>query len=241
LVAELLIHSLFRQDPLSGSISRGSSFVSNISSPTRKRVRFAPVAIGTGVLAAVLLSVTMSGTLAGFTASINNTTNTAASGSLVMQEQNAGATVTCLSTDGGSVSTNTSTCAGINKFGGATTMVPGQTVTTSVTIKNIGSAAAGTFTLTPTAACAQATSGAQNGNAIDLCAKMNLVLTNTTTSQVVYTGALSGLGTSPITITTPPVAGATNTFSFAVTLAAAAGNSYQGLQASVPLTWTFAS
>jgi hypothetical protein len=179
----------------------------------------------------------MSGTLAGFTASINNSTNTTASGALVMQEQNAGATVTCLSTDGGSVSTNASTCSTINKFGGSISMVPGQTVTTTVTIKNIGTAPAGSFTLTPTATCAQS----NNGTAVDLCAKLNLVLTNTTTSQVVYTGALSAMGTSPITITTPPIAGATNTFTFAVTLSAAAGNTYQGLQASVPLTWAFAS
>ena len=206
-----------------------------------KRVRFAPIAIGTGVLAAVLLSVTMSGTLAGFVASINNTTNTAASGALLMQEQNSTATVTCLSTDAGTISTNTSTCATINKFGGSTSMVPGTAVTTTVTIKNAGSAQVGTFTITPTAACVQANSGALNGTAVDLCAKLNLVLTNTTTSQVVYSGALSAMGTVPITIPTPPAAGATNTFTFAVTLASSAGNTYQGLQAAVPLTWTFAS
>lgn len=214
--------------------------MSDVSPVARKRVRFAPIVIVTGVLAAAVLSVTMSGTLSGFTASINNTTNTAATGALVMQETNAGATVTCTSTDGGSVSTNSSTCSTINKFGGLTTMVPGQAVTTTVAIKNIGTAAANTFTITP-AACTQSASGAQNGTAVDLCAKMNLVLTNTTTSQVVYSGALSALGVAPITITTPPIAGASNTFTFAVTLAPTAGNTYQGLQASVPLTWTFAS
>ena len=184
----------------------------------------------------------MSGTLAGFTASINNTTNTTASGSLVMQEQSSASTpVTCLSTDGGTVSTNSATCSTINKFGGSTTMVPGQTVTTSVSIKNVGSAAAATFTITPTALCAQSSVGTYSGNATDLCAKLSVVLTNTTTSQVVYTGLLSALGTTALNITTPPAAGATNTFTFAVTLASSAGNSYQGLQASVPLTWTFAS
>lgn len=216
--------------------------MSNASHRRGKRVRFAPIAIGTGALAAVLLSLTMSGTLAGFTASINNTTNTAASGSLVMQEQNSTASVTCLSTDGGSVSTNTSTCSTINKFGGSTTMVPGQLVTTTVTIKNIGSSAASTFTLTPGATCTQSNSGALNGSAIDLCAKLNLVITNTTTSQVVYSGTLAALaGSSAITITSPPAAGVLNTFTFGLTLNSAAGNTYQGLQASLPLTWTFAS
>lgn len=212
------------------------------SSHHGKRVRFAPLTIGTGVLAAAVLALTMSGTLAGFTASINNNTNTAASGSLVMQEQNSGATVTCLSTDLGSVSTNASTCSTINKFGGSTTMVPGQLVTTTVTIKNVGSAPAGSFTLTPGATCAQTNNGALNGTAIDLCAKLNLVITNTTTSQVVYTGTLAALaGAAAITITTPPAAGVTNNFSFGLTLAAASGNTYQGLQASLPLTWAFAS
>ena len=216
--------------------------MSNISSRQGKRVRFAPIAIGSGVVATVLLCLTMSGTLAGFTASINNTNNSAASGSLVMQEQNSTASVTCLSTDGGSVSTNTSTCATINKFGGSTSMVPGQLVTTTVTIKNIGSAAASTFTLTPGATCTQSNNGALNGSAIDLCAKLNLVITNTTTSQVVYTGTLAGLaGASAITITSPPAAGVLNTFTFGLTLNASAGNSYQGLQASLPLTWAFAS
>ncbi len=214
--------------------------MSKTSHSNAKRVRFAPIAIVTGTLAAVLLSVSMSGTLAGFTASINNNTNTVASGALVMQEQNAGATVTCLSTDGGTVSTNTSTCSSINKFGGSTTMVPAQTITTTVSIKNVGTAPAGAFTLTP-AACTQSNSGALNGTANDLCAKLTLVVTNTTTSQVVYSGVLSAMGTLPITVTSPPAAGVTNTFTFAVTLASAAGNTYQGLQASVPLTWTFAS
>lgn len=214
--------------------------MSNAPLRSLKRVRFAPIAIGTGALAAVLLSVTMSGTLAGFTASINNNTNTAAAGSLVMQEQNAGATVTCLSTDGGSVSTNTATCATINKFGGSTTMVPGQTVTTNITIKNIGSAAANTFTLTPSA-CTQANSGAQNGNAVDLCSKMSVVITNTTTSAQVYSGTLLALGTSSAFTLPTQAAGASTGFSFAVTLSAAATNAYQGLQASVPLLWSYSS
>ena len=215
--------------------------MSTASHRQNKRARFAPVAIGTGVLSAVILSLTMSGTLAGFTASINNNTNTAATGTLVMQEQNGGGTVTCLSTDGGSVSTDTSTCSTINKFGGST-MIPGQTVTTLVTIKNNGTSAATTFTLAPGATCTQSNVGAASGTATDLCAKLNLVITNTTTSQVVYTGTLAALaGAAPITITSPPAAGVTNNFSFALTLNATAANTYQGLQASLPLTWTFAS
>lgn len=215
-----------------------------MSNPTpvkAKRIRFAPIAIATGVLAAVLLSVTMTGTLSGFAAQITNSNNTAATGALTMQEQNSGATVTCTSTDGGSVSNNTATCATINKFGGSTTMIPGQTVTTPVTIKNTGTVAASTFTLTPGATCAQSNSGAANGTATDLCAKLSVVITNTTANTVVYSGTLAALAGSSAYTLPAVAAGSTTGFSFAVTLASSAGNTYQGLQASLPLVWNYAS
>jgi hypothetical protein len=206
-----------------------------------KRLRFAPLAIATGVLGAVLLSVSMSGTLSGFVASITNSTNTAATGALVMQETNAGATVTCTSTDGGTASTNAATCSTINKFGGSTTMIPGQTVTTPISIKNTGSVAASTFTLTPGTACTQSNSGSVNGSAIDLCAKMTVVVTNTTSSTTVYSGTLAGLATGGAVSLPAAAAGSSTGFTFAVTLPATAGNTYQGLAASLPLTWTFSS
>ena len=216
--------------------------MSNTTSPVKgKRIRFAPIAIATGVLAAVLLSATMTGTLSGFAAQITNSTNTAATGALTMQEVNAGATVTCSSTDGGSASVNTATCATINKFGGSTTMIPGQTVTTAMSIKNTGSVTANTFTLTPGATCAQSNSGAVNGSATDVCAKLSVVITNTTANTVVYSGTLAALaGSSAFTLPTV-AAGGTTGFTFAVTLASTAGNSYQGLQASLPLVWNYAS
>ncbi|RII85342.1 hypothetical protein DZF95_18295, partial [Clavibacter michiganensis] len=113
--------------------------------------------------------------------------NTAASGSLVMQESQAGATgtptVTCLSTSAtGGVDSNAATCSTINKFGGSTTMIPGQTVTSVVNIKNVGTSKASTFTLTPGAACAQTKNGTVNGSATDFCAKLNVVITAAGTS-----------------------------------------------------------
>lgn len=216
---------------------------SNHTAAKPKRLRFAPLAIATGVLGAVLLSVSMSGTLSGFVASIQNTTNTAASGALTMQEQNAGATVTCSSTDGGSVSTNTATCATINKFGGSTTMIPGQTVSTPITIKNTGTVTANTFSLTPGTTCTQSNSGTLNGTATDLCTKLNVVITNTTASPnvVVYSGTLAGLASGGA-ISLPTVASAATVgFKFDVTLPSTVGNTYQGLAASLPLTWTFSS
>jgi hypothetical protein len=203
-----------------------------------KRLRFAPVALLAGIFAAVLLSLSLTGTLSGFAASITNSNNTAASGTLIMQEQNANASVSCLSTDGGSVSTNSATCSTINKFGGSTTMTPGNTVNTPITIKNTGTAAASTFTLTPGAACTQSANGTSNGTATDLCAKMNLVVTSG--SATVFSGTLASFkGGATISLPTAPAAGTSIPFNFAVTLDSSAGNTYQGLAAAVPMTWTF--
>ncbi|OUE07375.1 hypothetical protein CMsap09_00405 [Clavibacter michiganensis] len=209
-----------------------------------RRVRFAPLAIATGVAAAVLLSVSMSGTLSGFVASITNSNNTAASGTLVMQESQTGAngtpTVTCLSTSAtGGVDSNAATCSTINKFGGSTTMIPGQTVTSVVNIKNVGTSNAATFTLTPAAACLQTKNGAVNGSASDFCSKLNVVITSGGTN--VFSGTAATLAGSPAKTLTALAAGASSDFTFAVTLDASAGNTYQGLGASLPLTWTFAS
>ena len=208
-----------------------------------KRIRLAPMALAAGVLGAVLLSASMSGTLSGFTASIYNSTNTAASGTLIMQETTTtGTPVTCTSTDGGSISTNTATCGTINKFGGSTTMVPGQTVTTGITIRNAGTSPASTFTLTPGPTCTQGTNGGTNGSATDFCAKLNVVITSGATTVFSGTAAtLAGAATSAFTMPPAPAAGVSVPFSIAVTLNSTADNRYQGLSGAVPLTWTFSS
>lgn len=218
--------------------------MSHHTAPTPKRVRFAPLVIATSVAAAALLSVSMSGTLSGFVASITNANNSAASGSLVMEEKSTGTNpVTCLSTDGGSVSTNTATCSTINKFGGSTTMIPGQSVSTAITIKNVGTVAANTFTLTPGATCSQSVNAAAgfSGSATDFCSKLNVVISSGGTN--VFTGTAASLAGSAVkSLSTAPVAPGTSTpFTIAVTLDQSAGNTYQGLSASLPLTWSFAS
>lgn len=207
------------------------------------RLRFTPLALTTVLLSAALLSLSVTGTLSGFTAAITNSMNTVTTGSLVLQEgvgSNA-TTFACTSADGSSITTNSSTCATINKFGGtgSQTMVPGQTVTQSVTFKNSGTIAAGTFTLQPTA-CTQSTVTAPAGSATDLCSKLSVVVTQVGASTpTVYSGTLAGFTASQTLATL--AAGASTTFTFAVTLASGAGNSYQGLQASVPMTWTLNS
>ena len=208
-----------------------------------KRLRFTPLALTTVLLSAGLLSMSVTGTLSGFTAAISNTTNTVTTGSLVLQEgvgSNA-TTFACSSVDGSSMTTNSSMCATINKFGGTgyQAMVPGATVTQNVTFKNAGTLGASTFTLAPSG-CTQTSVGTYSGSATDLCGKLTLVVTQSgATPTTVYSGLLSAF-TANKALTTL-AAGASSTFTFAVTLDANATNAYQGLQASVPMTWTLNS
>lgn len=207
---------------------------------TRRRRLALPVLLA-GSVASLILALGLSPTVAAFTAQIQNSVNTAGSGTLIMQETNSAGTVTCKSTDGTTIDTNSATCSTINKYGGTLTMTPGQTVSTTVNIKNIGTADASSFTLTPSA-CTQSNNGTPNGSATDLCAKMTLVVTSGSSS--VYTGTLAAFNASAINILTKlgassVTAGTSIPFTFAVTLPAGLGNTYAGLQVSQPLTWNF--
>ena len=220
--------------------------------PPRRR-RFAPLVIVTGVAATLLLAFATTGALAGFTASINNSANTTSSGTLLMTETQ-GAT-TCLSTAGTTVSTNAGTCATINKFNSAgTLMTPGVPVTSTVTIKNNGTVPANTFTLTP-GGCSQAnTSTTPNGTDAAFCGKIDLTLADTTatafcvlpSSASAYATPTSSVtlatqGTTAISLGTPLAAGAQRTYTFTLMLDNSATNADQGLVANETLTWAFAS
>jgi hypothetical protein len=213
---------------------------------TAKRMRFTPLALTTVLLSAGLLSLSVTGTLAGFSAAITNSTNTVATGTLIMQETGStnGTSATCVSNDSATaISGNASTCSTINKFGGTNfnAMVPGSTVNQTVTFKNAGTVNAGTFTLTPGATCTQTKVSSLGGSATDLCAKLTLVVKQDGTE--VYNGLMSAFaGSAAKTLSvTNATAGATSSFAFQVTLDAGAGNGYQGLQASMPMTWTYSS
>jgi hypothetical protein len=177
--------------------------------------------------------------LSGFTASINNTTNTGGTGTLIMEEDSG--SLTCLSSAAGTVTAaNAGTCATINKFGGNTAMVPGVPVTTTLTIKNDGSAPANTFTLTPSA-CTQSDNGTVNGTNASFCADFDVTITSGATS--VFTGTAAALGalTTPIALSTPVAAGASVPFTFTTEVVGTATNADQGLAVSEPLLWSFAS
>lgn len=216
----------------------------NPSTPTtRKRRRFAAPVLVSGVAASALLGLSFTPTFSAFVASIQNSVNTAGTGYLTMQESS-GSTV-CNSTDGGSVSTNSATCSTINKYGGDLNMVPGQTVTTNITIKNTGTVDATTLTLTP-GACTQSTNGSLNGSATDLCSKLDVVIKGgSEASTTIFQGTAAELASGGVVAVPAPLApvkaGVSIPMTVAVTLDSSAGSSYQGLAASQPLTWTFTS
>lgn len=218
----------------------------NASVPERsRRRRLAPLVWLGCAVAAIVVALGVSGTLSGFTASIDNTNNTAATGTLLMTETGVtNATGTCYSngTATGAPDSNAGICSTINKFGGSTTMAPGvagPAVTVSIT--NNGTINAGVFKLTPDGACTQTTNGTVNGGATDLCSKLDVTITTGSgTAGDIYSGTMAGLGTHAA-FTLPAVnAGSSTSFTFQVTLNSGAGNSYQGLKASTGLTWAFA-
>ena len=210
-----------------------------MSTATSKRKLSVPVVVAGGV-SAIVLALGMTPTFSAFSASIQNSTNTAGTGTLVMEEK-LGSSTTCLSTDGGSINSNSATCASINKYGGDLGMAPNETATTTITIKNAGTVDASSFSFVP-GACTQSTNGTVSGSATDLCAQTTVTIT--ANGKSVFTGTAAALGTSGTTdmlsklTTTSVPAGTTVTVVFTVKVGAV-GNTYQGLKISQPMTWSF--
>lgn len=210
---------------------------SDTTSTKGRRVAF-PALIAGGV-SAILLAFSMTPTFSAVTAQIINGANTAGTGSLTMQESDG--TTVCNSTDGGSISTNSATCSTINKYGGDLAMSPGDKSTTNITITDTGTVDATSFTLLG-GACTQATNGSVGGTATDLCAKYDIVIKSGSTT--IYTGTAAALAGQTLNLMTllgktSIAAGETVSFTIDATLNASAGNTYQGLKISQPLTWTF--
>jgi len=196
-------------------------------------------AIFAGALSSVLLAVTITPTFSVLDPSIQTMVSHAGSGILTMQEADSTGATLCDSTDGGAVATNSATCATINAYGGNLNMVPGETVTTNITIRNTGSVPASAFTLAG-GSCVQA-AGSTSGSAIDMCAKTALVVRSGATT--IYTGTAAGFATVSLNVNTllasPALAPAAAVpISFSVTLDATADNTYQGLRISQPMTFT---
>jgi hypothetical protein len=221
--------------------------------PPQKRKRGAIFAVILGIVSTFIAALAFTPAFSGFTASINNTNNSVASGTLLMSETQ-GAT-TCLSSAAGTVTVaNAGTCATINKLSGQTAAVPGTVYTSTVTIKNTGTIPANTFTLTP-GGCATTANGAVNGtDNAGFCGKVNVTIADTTGAAKCVlpagtaacaapssTTTLASIGTTPIALATPVAPNETRTYTFSVQVDNSATNAHQGLTANDTLTWAFAS
>lgn len=209
---------------------------------------FVPLTVVGLVCAAGLsMAVSVESSLGTFTAGITNSGDTTGTGTIVMQEQNAAGTVTCNSTDAGlnanTINTNSSLCSTIDQYGGTSSaLVPGGSIATSITFRNTGTAAASAFTVTP-GTCSQAAAGGTSGSATDLCAKLTVAITKTIggTTTAVGSGTATALTSGGVLSIGSLAAGASLSITITVTLSSAAGNTYQGLNASQPMVWQFAT
>ena len=218
--------------------------------PARSARRLSPlvVIIVAGLVGALAMALTMTNTFSAFVATVTNTNDTAASGSVVLREASANGATSCSSTDSTTISSNSSTCSTINKYGGSTTMTPSDaagtsnTVVTTVMFRNTGSVEASSFTL-GVGACTQGRNGTVNGTATDLCSKLR----GTISSGSMVLGSASLADAARFTFPLPPsmipaAHGATTVpITFTIWLDSSADNSYQGLSASQPITWTLSS
>lgn len=216
---------------------------------SRQQRRFVRLIVAAGLVGALMMSLAMTNTFSAFVATITNTNDTAAAGSLILQESGAPGTTPCTSTDGGGVSTNTSTCATFNKYGGSTTMVPSNAggttnnVVTTVNFKNTGTLPATSFTMA-FGACTQPAAAPGAGSATDFCSKLHVKVTSNATVVQADTVASTLANTTvslPAALIPAANSGSTIPLTFTVYLDSTAGNTYQGLSASQPITWTLTS
>jgi len=211
--------------------------------------------------AVVALTSTASVSFAGFSAQIVNSNNTFSSGTMQLQETSGA--INCYSTGsgsgGGTVGTNSATCATINKLVGTLDQVPaGSPLTTTITMKNNGTIGATLESLvfgSCTAAAASDANAYVGSDTSGFCGKVDFSVG--TTTKCLYpannttpcpgtplnTGTLAGaatLGTinqgstAPMTIL---AAGASQAYTFTVMLDSSATNADQGLAASMQMTW----
>lgn len=215
--------------------------MTDTTTPERKRRGIALPVVIAGAASSLLLAFSMTPTFSALTASIQNTINTAGTGSLGMQETGpdaSGTQQTCTTT--GSVTSVS--CSTINKYGGKLNMKAGDSQTTSVTIKNIGSLPATGFSILP-GACTQSNNGAINGTG-DLCGK--LVITVKVGSTTILTGSPTTINGTSVDIlnklsVSSIATNASTVFDITVSLPSTPdpGNAIQGLAVSQPITFTF--
>lgn len=205
------------------------------------------------------------GTFATFNATTTNAGNTFATGTLVLQD---GVTAgTCLSTGGGT-NTDTNVNSACNAAFAVSLKKPGDIATGQVTLQNKGSLAASILTLQKSACTDSDAPGQNYHGSGSVCGALNFYVQEwsnsgfstpykcwygggtATTCDATFTtspASLAGFGTSPVDISAGPGAtaftatgGAADTrwFTIGIQLPSSAGNTLQGRQASIDLSWT---
>jgi hypothetical protein len=216
------------------------------SVPSRRNRRRSAVLWGSGAAAALVVILGVNGTLSSWTSAlITNDTNTAGATASYVALVESDGTHTCDTT---SASNNTdASCSTINKYGGVTTMSPGDSRVVDVTFTNPGTGVGNTFSYAP------GTCTPTNGTGgIDLCTGGDLTVavscsTGATYNSGAVVAALSQSAVAPGSLasktwtSTPALAGASATAvtcQFTTALASASPPVDAGSQVSQPVTWT---
>ena len=195
-------------------------------------------------VSSLVLALGMTPTFGAFTASISGDVNNAGTGTIVMQETDISGTITCLSTDGGGLAVNAASCSAMNRYGGDMGMRPGDSVGIVTYIRNVGTVAASSFSLTP-GVCVQSATGTRPGSATDFCSKISVSITSGLTA--IFSGtaaALGGVGTIDVLSRLGLArveAGQQTPLTVTTTMDPTVDNSYQGLKVSQAMTWTYSA
>jgi hypothetical protein len=123
-------------------------------------------------------------------------------------------------------------------------MRPGDGVGIVTYIRNIGTIAASSFSLTP-GVCVQSATGTLSGSATDFCSKIAVSITSD--AATIFSGTAETLGAAGTIDVLSRLGlarvepGLQITFTVTTTMDPTVDNSYQGLKVSQPMTWTFSA
>ena len=218
----------------------------NQDTPTATKNRRRAAALwGSGAIAAVVLVLGVSGTLSSWTSAlITNDQNSAGATSSYLALVETDGSHTCDTTT--SPNNTISACSTINKYGGNSTMSPGDSEVVDVTFTNPGTADGNTFSYAP-GSCTPT-----NGTGgIDLCTDGDLTVTVACSTGTSYNAgnAIAALGQSAVpgslvtkSWTAAPALGSASatavTCRFTTALDSAAPPVDAGSQVAQPVTWT---
>ena len=168
------------------------------------------------------------------TAIITNDNNTTQAGNAVALSEADSTGTVCVDT--ASTASNTATCTDINKYGGtAAPLQPGQSKTTTVTMKNTGNAA-GALTL-KAGPCTH--TGGPAGSTANICDQVQVTVACPTGTTTYGPGTLTAFAAvAAPTAVSSLAAGASVACDFTVSLPANAPSGVAGMIAAQQLTWT---